>query len=164
MTQKCAKSAESVQKVLNQLGLDVNVLELPSTTRTALDAAASIGCDLSQIVKSLVFRTKETDRPVVVLASGPNRVDEKQISLQVGECVVKADATYVRQVTGFAIGGIPPVGHIQSIALIYIDEALLTHDEVWAAAGTPNAVFCINTKVLIDITQANVISMADSKA
>jgi prolyl-tRNA editing enzyme YbaK/EbsC (Cys-tRNA(Pro) deacylase) len=161
MNQQLTKSAQSVQEALNNAGLQCKVLELPNTTRTAIDAAASIGCTISQIVKSLIFKTKYTARPILVLASGPNKVHEKQIALHVGEDIVKADADFTRNITGFAIGGIPPIGHKNPIDLIYIDQDLMTLDEVWAAAGTPNAVFCMKSKDLLEITKGKVISISN---
>lgn len=159
MTQKLAKSASFVQEALSKLQLECKVLELPSSTRTASDAASSIGCDIAQIVKSLIFKTKNTNKPVLVLASGPNQVNVKQIEAYVGESITKADADFVREVTGFAIGGIPPIGHKNSIDHIYIDRDLASLDEVWAAAGTPNAVFCIKSKDLVEATKGKVISI-----
>ena len=159
MDQKLAKSAEAVQKALDQNGLECKVLEIPSSTRTAADAAMSIGCDISQIVKSLIFKTKETGKPVLVLASGPNRVDEKLIECHIGEAITKADADFTREITGFAIGGIPPIGHKQMIDFIFIDQDLLNFDDIWAAAGTPNAVFCITSKALLSVTNGKVISV-----
>lgn len=163
MPPKLAKSAVSVQKALDKLGLDCKVLELPNSTRTALDAASAIGCEISQIVKSLVFRTKKTVKPVLVLASGPNQVDIKTIEDCVGESITKADADFVREVTGFAIGGIPPVGHKNVIDFIYIDKDLLNFDEVWAAAGTPNAVFCIKSQDLFKATGGKLINVKKIK-
>ena len=159
MNQKLTKSARSIQEALNKAGLKCKVLELPSSTRTVNDAATSIGCDVSQIVKSLIFKTKNTAQPVLVLASGPNRVNEKQIELYIGEGIIKADAHFTRNITGFAIGGIPPIGHKTPIDLIYIDQDLIALDEVWAAAGTPNAVFCIKSSDLLQITNGNAISL-----
>jgi prolyl-tRNA editing enzyme YbaK/EbsC (Cys-tRNA(Pro) deacylase) len=159
MNQHLAKSAQSVQDALTKGGLTCHVRELPSSTGTAIDAAMSIGCELSQIVKSLVFKTKKTGRPVLVLASGPSRVNEKQIEFHVGEAITKSDADFVRHITGFAIGGIPPIGHKNPIDLIYIDQDLLTHEEVWAAAGTPNAVFGIKSKDLVTLTQGKVVGI-----
>lgn len=163
MTQKLAKSTVSVQEALDKLELKCKVLELPNSTRTAIDAASSIGCDVAQIVKSLIFRTKETERPVLVLASGPNQVDIQIVESYLGESITKADADFVREVTGFAIGGIPPLGHKNVIDFIYIDKDLLNLDEVWAAAGTPNAVFCIKSQDLFKATSANIISLSKSK-
>lgn len=159
MNQLIARSAQSVQESLKKAGLECKVLELPSSTKTAVDAAMSIGCDISQIVKSLIFKTKETARPVLILASGQSRVSEKQIELNIGEKIAKADADFTREITGFAIGGIPPIGHKQYIDLIFIDQNLLNCDEVWAAAGTPNAVFCIKGKDLLSVTNGKVISI-----
>jgi len=153
-----SSAAQSVQDVLSRKGLQAEVVELPSSTRTAEEAAQSIGCDVSQIVKSLIFVTKETHQPILVLASGPNRVNEKTIAGHIGEKVVKADADFARQVTGFAIGGIPPIGHKQSLVTL-IDEDLLRHPTVWAAAGTPRAIFSIASSVLSSLTEGKVISV-----
>lgn len=163
MQPKLAKSAVSVQEALDKLKLECKVIELPSSTRTAIDAASSIGCDIGQIVKSLIFRTKKTRKPVLVLASGPNQVDIKTIEDCAGESITKADADFVRDVTGFAIGGIPPVGHKNVIDLIYIDQDLMALDEVWAAAGTPNAVFCIKSQDLFKATGGNLIDIKEEK-
>ncbi len=160
MQPKLAKSAASVQEALDKLKLECKVLELPNSTRTAIDAASSIGCDIGQIVKSLIFRTKKTEKPILVLASGPNQVDIKTIEGCVGESITKADANFVREITGFAIGGISPVGHKNAIDFIYIDRDLLDLDEVWAAAGTPNAVFCIKSRDLLRATSGKVVSLS----
>lgn len=156
--QALSKSAQSVQDVLDKNGIKTKVLELPSSTRTAQDAAQSIGCKIEQIVKSLIFKTKYTNTPILVLASGPNRVNESIIESIVGEKIVKADADFTREVTGFAIGGIPPVGHKQQIKTL-IDQDLLKYEELWAAAGTPNAVFCINKNDLVPLTNCQVIAI-----
>lgn len=161
MHSQLAKSAQSVQSALNKAGLTCKVLELPSSTRTAIDASTSIGCDISQIVKSLIFKTKHTGKPVLVLASGPNKVNLDQIESYAREDIIKADADFVRRITGFAIGGIPPIGHKTRIHLIYIDQDLEALDEVWAAAGTPNAVFCIKSKDLVNITNGKVVSISN---
>ncbi len=135
------------------------VIELSESTRTANDAASAIGCEIGQIVKFLIFKTKESHRPVLILASGPNRVNKKIIEVFLGEKMTKADADFTRQMTGFAIGGIPPVAHKEPIDLIFIDEDLLNFEEVWAAAGTPNAVFKLKGKDLIEMTKGKVISI-----
>ena len=153
-----SKSAQSVQDVLNKKGMHAKVVELPASTRTAQDAANAIGCEVAQICKSLIFRTKNSHRPILVLASGVNRVDEKLIAKAVGEEITKADADFTREVTGFAIGGIPPIGHKQSIET-FIDEDLLKLGELWAAAGTPNAVFSLESAALQDLTQGRVIAI-----
>lgn len=157
--QTLAKSAQSVQDALAKKGLTCRVVELSASTRTAQDAANAIGCDVAQIVKSLIFKTKETHRPVLILASGPNRVNEKLIESLVGERILKADADFTRDITGFAIGGIPPIGHRESIDLIFIDEDLLKFEEIWAAAGTPNAVFNLKGKDLLEMTSGKIISI-----
>ncbi len=160
MNQKLAKSARSVQEALQKAGLECKVMELQSSTRTALDAATSIGCDVSHIVKSLIFKTKETGRPVLVLASGATRVNEKQLESLTGESIIKADADYTREITGFAIGGIPPIGHKSTIDFIFIDRDLIQCDELWAAAGTPHAVFSIRSKDLLALTNGTVVQLS----
>lgn len=151
-----SSSAQRVQDALADRGFDFEVRELPSSTRTAADAADSIGCAVAQIVKSLVFRGRDSGKPILILASGANRIDERQVADEIGEELAKADADFVRKVTGFVIGGVPPLGHLQSIDT-YIDEELLQHDELWAAAGTPNAVFCLKSENLVDLTDGRVI-------
>ncbi len=157
--QPLTKSAQSVQDSLDAKGLSCTVLELPSSTRTANDAAQSIGCEVGQIVKSLIFKTADTNHPVLLLVSGPNRVNEKAIEALLGEPLIKADADFARDITGFAIGGIPPIGHKQKIDLIFIDEDLLKFESVWAAAGTPNAVFNFKSPDLLTMTEGQVVSI-----
>ncbi len=142
-----SKSAQSVQEALQKKGINAQVLELPASTRTAEEAAKAIGCQVAQIVKSLIFRTKDSHLPILVLASGINRVNEKTIAKALGEEIMKADADFTREATGFAIGGIPPLGHRQQIET-FIDEDLLQFKEVWAAAGTPHAVFNLDSAAL----------------
>lgn len=159
MTTILAKSAQSVQAVLDTKGLECKVIELPNSTRTAQDAASSIGCDIAQIVKSLIFKTKDTNKPVLVLASGPNRVNEKIIESYINEKIIKADADFTREITGFAIGGIPPIGHKQKIDFIFIDEDLLKFESIWAAAGTPNAVFNLQSNDLLALTDGKPVTI-----
>lgn len=154
-----SKSAQSVQDALSQKGLAFEVVELLSSTRTASDAATTIGCEVAQIVKSLLFRTEKTNQPVLILASGVNRVNEKTIEKLVNEKIVKADADFTREVTGFAIGGVPPVGHRQIINHIFIDEDLLKFNILWAAAGTPNAVFSLHSQDILNLTEGKVVSI-----
>jgi prolyl-tRNA editing enzyme YbaK/EbsC (Cys-tRNA(Pro) deacylase) len=130
----------------------LQAFEFPEGTRTAADAASAIGCDVAQIVKSLVFRTVQTGRAVMVLTSGVNRVDEGLISNLLGEALGKADAAFVRKSTGYAIGGVPPIGHANDLSL-FIDEDLFLHTVLWAAAGTPNAVFKLTPDELLAATQ-----------
>ncbi|SMF46130.1 Cys-tRNA(Pro) deacylase, prolyl-tRNA editing enzyme YbaK/EbsC [Tistlia consotensis] len=133
-------SARRVQEALAGRGLDFEVREFPASTRTSAEAAAAIGCSVGQIAKSLIFRGKASGRPVLVVASGSNRVDEKKVAAAIGEAIGRADAEFVRARTGFAIGGVPPLGHLEP-PLVVLDEDLKAYDEIWAAAGTPNAVF-----------------------
>lgn len=151
-------SAQRVQNALMKLGLTLQVVELPNSTRSAAEAAEAIGCSVGQIAKSLIFKTRMSEEPVLVIASGPNRVDEKKIAALVGEMITKPDADFVRQKTGFAIGGVPPMGHNQPITT-FIDEDLLVYDEIWAAAGTPNAVFCLTGDALLRATGGQVVGV-----
>lgn len=137
-------SAQKVQDLLNSLGYDYSVIEHAESTRTAQEAAERAGCELGQIVKSLIFRGKTSSKPILVLTSGSNRVDEKKISEYAGEAIGKADADFVRTVTGFAIGGVPPLGHVETMET-YLDEDFLQYATIWAAAGTPNAIFELKT-------------------
>ena len=151
-------SAQRVQSALERLGLSLQVVELPASTRTAAEAADSIGCTLGQIAKSLVFKTRQTNKPILVIASGKNRVDEKIIANLVGEKIGKADADFVRQHTGFSIGGVPPVGHNELIET-FIDADLIAYNEIWAAAGTPYAVFRTTGDVLLRATKGKVVTI-----
>ena len=155
MSAELSASALKVQQALDQLGLSLQVVELPGSTRTAVEAAQAVGCQVGQIVKSLVFKSMSSERPILVLASGPNRVDEKRIAALIGEPLGKADADFVRQHTGFVIGGVPPVGHLEKLAT-FIDQDLLAFDELWAAAGTPHAVFRLKPADLIRMTAGQV--------
>ena len=159
MNQTLAKSAKSVQEALSNKGLKCRVIELSESTRSAQEAADAIGCDVAQIVKSLIFKTKVTAQPVLILASGPNRVNEKTIETYLGEKITKADAEFTREITGFAIGGIPPIGHKQLIEHIYIDQDLLKFESIWAAAGTPNSVFNMEGKDLLAMTNGKAMSI-----
>lgn len=156
--QPLSESARKVQAALSALGLPCRVVELPASTRTAPEAAQAVGCQVGQIVKSLIFRTQTSRRPVLVLVSGSNRVDERKLAARIGEPILKAEADFVREQTGFAIGGVPPVGHTQRLPA-YIDEDLLRYEEVWAAAGTPNAVFKLNPRELPRITGGELIEV-----
>jgi len=150
-----APSAQRVQDALAAQGVPLTVVELPQSTRTAVEAAAAIGTTVAQIVKSLIFRAPHSDRAVLVLASGVNRVNEKAVAALLGEPLGKADADFVRARTGFVIGGVSPVGHSAPLPT-YIDEDLLTFDELWAAAGTPNAVFRLTPAQLVSLTGGTV--------
>ncbi len=140
-----------------QVGFDIEVSEFPQGTRTAADAAAAIGCDVAQIVKSLVFMAD--GRPVLALTSGANRVDEGRLAAALGaQQVRKADAQEVRDATGYAIGGTPPFGHEREVTIV-CDRDLTAYDEVWAAAGSPNHVFPLTPDDLLATTGARVIDV-----
>ncbi len=151
-------AAPSALKVQAALGPGFTVLEFEASTRTAEDAAAAVGCTVAQIAKSLVFRSA-SGRSVLVIASGANRVDEKKAAAQIGERIGRADADFVREATGFAIGGVPPVGHATE-PIVLIDETLMGFDAIWAAAGTPNAVFRLTPADLVALTRGTIASIA----
>jgi prolyl-tRNA editing enzyme YbaK/EbsC (Cys-tRNA(Pro) deacylase) len=151
-------AAQRVQAAIDAKGLSGKVRHMPQSTRTAEEAAAACGCAVAQIVKSLVFRGAQSGKPYLLLVSGANRVDEKAVAKHLGEALKRPDADYVRGVTGFAIGGIPPLGHDTPLAT-YIDQTLLTYDTVWAAAGTSDAVFPSAPAKLVEATGARVISV-----
>jgi prolyl-tRNA editing enzyme YbaK/EbsC (Cys-tRNA(Pro) deacylase) len=151
MHTELSPSARKVQESLDSAGVNCRVMELEVSARTAAEAAEAVGCAVGQIVKSLVFRGKNSGNPVLALVSGKNRVDEKLLETACGEPVGKADAAFVRDRTGFAIGGIPPLGHAEPLCPI-IDQDLLEYPEVWAAAGTPRALFRITPADLLAVT------------
>jgi len=136
--------------------LSVTVKEFPQGTRTAVDAARAVGCDVGQIVKSLVFVAG--GKPVVALVSGANRLDEKRLAAVAGEPVVKADADTARTATGYAIGGVPPFGHSTDVP-VFMDRELLEHRVVWAAAGRPDSVFEIEPERLRELSNAVVMDL-----
>jgi prolyl-tRNA editing enzyme YbaK/EbsC (Cys-tRNA(Pro) deacylase) len=152
-------SAQKVQDALAAAGFSNEVVELPDSARTAADAAAAVGCDVAQIVKSLVFRGRVSGRAVMVLASGANRVDEKAVARLAGEPIERADVDFVREQTGFAIGGVPPLGHPARLAC-YVDGDLLRLERVWAAAGHPHAVFALTPQELVAMTGGTVAAVA----
>jgi len=149
---------QKVQDALKALGFPNQVLELQSTTRTSADAAQAVGCTVEQIAKSIVFKGKQTQKPILVIASGPNRVNEKGIEEFISESLEKANADFVRKHTGFVIGGVPPIGHLEKLE-IFIDEDLLKYEEIWAAAGSPHAVFKLTPSALIKMTGGRVVSI-----
>ena len=148
-------SAQKVQDALRALGFDLTVIEHTESTRTAQEAAERVGVTLGQIVKSLIFKGKVSGKPILVLTSGANRVNEKRIKEYAGEKIERADADFVREVTGYAIGGVPPIAHNQPMET-YLDEDLLQYDVIWAAAGTPNAVFELAPADLQKMTEGRV--------
>jgi len=152
-------SAQKVQDALRAAGFANEVVELPESARTAAEAAAALGCAVGQIVKSLVFRAEASGRAVLVVASGAHRVDEKLVAAEAGEPIGRASPDFVREQTGYAIGGVPPVGH-PSPLLTIVDEALLGYAEIWAAAGHPNAVFRLTPEELLRMTGGRVVRVA----
>jgi prolyl-tRNA editing enzyme YbaK/EbsC (Cys-tRNA(Pro) deacylase) len=152
-------SAQKVQDALNETGFaHLQVLELPASTRTAQEAAEAVGCSVGQIVKSLIFRGASSGQPYLLLVSGSNRVNTHPLEERLGEKLAKADAEYVRSITGFAIGGVPPLGHQQSLETI-IDPDLLQYQNVFAAAGTPFAVFELTPDELLALTGGRVLQV-----
>ncbi len=148
-------TAQKVQDLLAERGFQCTVVEHAESTRTAQEAADRAGCLLGQITKSLIFKGTHSGKPILVLTSGANRVNEKLISSYAGEPIGRADADFVRNVTGFAIGGVPPIGHAQPMET-YLDEDLLQYPTVWAAAGTPNAIFEVTPADLREMTAARI--------
>lgn len=153
-----SSSAQRVQEALKALGLPLQVVELSQTTRSAAEAASAVGCRVEQIAKSLVFKGKHSQRPILIIASGSNRVNEKKMAEILAEPVERADPDFVRQHTGFVIGGVPPLGHQERLET-FIDEDLLRHKEIWAAASTPNSVFRLVPADLERMTGGQVISI-----
>jgi prolyl-tRNA editing enzyme YbaK/EbsC (Cys-tRNA(Pro) deacylase) len=149
-------AAERVQEALTALGCTARVREMSTTTRTAADAAAACGCAQGAIVKSLIFRGAASGRGILVLTSGTNRVHEKRLGRQLGEALERADADFVRTATGFAIGGVPPLGHA-TVMRVVMDRDLTDFPMIWAAAGTPRAVFPTTPAELERLTGAEVL-------
>lgn len=159
MTDSLTRLPRRVQQALDSLGVTARVVELPASTRTAAEAAAAVGCAVEQIAKSLVFRGRASGRPALVIASGGNRVNEARLAQALGESAELADPEAVRGWTGYPIGGVPPVGHAQPLPT-YIDQDLLQHGEIWAAAGTPRAVVRLTPDDLVRATGGRVIAVA----
>lgn len=151
-------SIDRVRSALAVLNLQTEIKEFSASTRTSADAAAAIGCSVAQIAKSLVFRTKPSGRAVLVMASGANRVDEQKLAAALGETIGKADADFVRAETGFAIGGVSPVGHGLRLKT-FIDEDLMAFSEIWAAAGSPNSVFRLTPQDLLRVTEGQILAL-----
>jgi prolyl-tRNA editing enzyme YbaK/EbsC (Cys-tRNA(Pro) deacylase) len=154
-------SAQRVQDALRAAGFANTVVELPDSARTAAEAAAAVGCEVGQIVKSLLFRATESGRAVLVAASGSHRVDEQAVAAIVGEAIGRATPDFVREQTGFAIGGVPPIGHAGPVVAV-VDEALLAYAQVWAAAGHPHAVFALTPDELVRMTRGQVAKIAQA--
>jgi prolyl-tRNA editing enzyme YbaK/EbsC (Cys-tRNA(Pro) deacylase) len=156
--QPLPSAAQRVQDALSSLSRTYIVRQLDHSTRTASEAAQAVGCQVAQIAKSLVFRGQTSGRPVLVIACGANRVSETRLADLLGEPVVMADPDFVRQNTGFSIGGVPPVGLAAPLA-IFIDADLLKFDVIWTAAGTPHAVFPMPPGDLAGLTGGQVVAL-----
>ncbi|MFH1643208.1 MAG: YbaK/EbsC family protein [Patescibacteria group bacterium] len=150
-------NSQTVQEELKKLGFGYEVIELSESTHTAVDAANALNCSIAQIAKSIIFKS-ESNNPILIIASGINRVDEKIIEEEIGERVGRADVDFVLEKTGFVIGGVPPIGHISSIQT-FIDNDLLQYEDIWAAAGNPRAVFKLKSKDLIEMVKGKFINL-----
>ena len=152
------ESARRVALLLRERGHAKSIVMLPATGKTSAEAAAGLGCEIAQIAKSILFRRCKDDAPVLVIASGANRVDEQKVAARVGE-IARADAKFVREKTGYAIGGVCPIGHATTPVTL-IDADLFELDSLWAAAGHPHAVFNLSPQELAALTQAPVVDVA----
>jgi prolyl-tRNA editing enzyme YbaK/EbsC (Cys-tRNA(Pro) deacylase) len=150
-------SRERVRKALEAAGLECDIVETPDSARTAVEAAAAVGASVGQIVKSLVFMCNDT--PVLALVAGDNRLDEKLLGVLAGGRIGRADAARVREYTGFAIGGVAPLGSLEPLP-VFCDVDLLRHDYVWASAGAPHAVFRVEPQALVAAAGARVAELA----
>ena len=151
-------SVERVRDALARAGLADTIVELPGAARTAKAAAEFLGCEIGQIANSLVFRAETSDAPVLVMSSGARRVDVARLAAMVGEPIGKADADFVRRHTGFAIGGVPPVGH--HLERTFVEKSLAAYRELWAAAGHPHTVFRLTYEELLRITRGAEVEVA----
>lgn len=150
-----SKSLRRVETALREAGVKVELCEFDASTRTAADAAAAVGCDVDQIAKSIIFRGEESGHVVLFLTAGGNRVSDAKASSVAGQPLGKADADLIRAETGFAIGGVAPVGHLTQVRA-FLDPRLMEFPEVWAAAGTPRHVFAISPADLHRMTGAEI--------
>lgn len=158
MAELSSATVRRVQQALAALGLGHEIVDLGLSARTAADAAGAVGCRVDQIAKSLVFRLRQSGRPLLVVTSGAHRVNETKVAALVGEALDRADADFVRAETGFAIGGVAPIGHVKPVVTL-IDEHLLTFEEIWAAAGHPNTVFRLRPADLVAMTGGRVAAV-----
>lgn len=159
MAPDLSESARRVQSYLSGRGFSYEVKESVGSTRTAQDAAARVGCAVGQIAKSLVFKEKKSGRLILVIASGANRVDVKKIERHTGLKLGMADGDSVKETVGFAIGGVPPAGHNDPLETL-LDPDLKKHEEIWAAAGTPNALFRLKPEELEPLTNGRWVDLA----
>jgi len=159
MADLASPTVQRVQAALRALGRGHEVVDLGTSARTAADAASAVGCRVDQIAKSLVFRLRDSRRPLLVITSGAHRVDEAKVAALVGEPIERADADFVRAETGFAIGGVAPIGHARPV-LTLVDEHLLRWEAIWAAAGHPDTVFRLTPDDLVAMTGGRVVAVA----
>ena len=152
------KSTDRVRAAATAAGLPIDIRAMPQSTRTAEEAAAACGTSVAQIVKSLIFRKAESGEPVLLLVSGRNRVDQTAVAAEIGEKLDRMDADAVRELTGFAIGGVAPLGSLTPLAT-FMDADLLEFETVWAAAGAPYAVFSVAPRALAKATGARIIAL-----
>lgn len=158
MTNTLPPSARRVQQALDAHGTAFRVVEMPASTRTAQEAAAAIGCGVGQIAKSILFKGARSGEPILVIASGVHRINEKRIAEHAGQPLAKATPDFVRDATGYVIGGVPPIGFPRPIET-WIDRELLQYNEIWAAAGTPFTVFSLRPSALASLTGGGVVDV-----
>jgi prolyl-tRNA editing enzyme YbaK/EbsC (Cys-tRNA(Pro) deacylase) len=151
-------SSDGAIRIQATLGDSFRVLEFDQSTHSSAEAAAAIGCDVAQIAKSMLFKAAD-GTPVLVVASGTNRVDEKKVAALLGQKISRADAGFVLDKTGFAVGGVPPVGHATP-PVVFLDRDLQAYSLIWAAAGSPNAVFALAPADLVRLTCAWFVDVA----
>ncbi len=156
-------TAQRVKELLHTMGFEIKVLEFHQGTKTSQDAAFCVGCSIAQIAKSIVFRGKTSGGCVIVVCSGEHRVDERKVEKLVGEKMSKGDADFVREKTGYVIGGVAPVGHA-TVCRTFIDESLLAYELIYGAAGTPNAVFGMTPDDLVRMTGGQVADVKEERA
>ena len=150
---------KTARRVQTLLGSEYQIVEFEHSTRSAADAAEAIGCEVSQIAKSLIFRQSD-ERPVLIIVCGDKRVDEQKAAAVVGNVLYRADANFVKFNSGFSIGGVAPVGH-RVPPIVILDNNLKKLDIIWAAAGTPNSVFCLSPEQLVDLTHGTFEDIAE---
>lgn len=149
---------EKIERILKENKLEFELKEFSQSTKTSKEAAEAIGCDVAQIGKSIIFKGKVSGKPYLIIASGKNRVNEENFSKIIGETIEKGDANFVKEKTGYIIGGVPPFGHKENIET-FIDEDLFKFEYIWCAGGTPNSVFKISPKDLLKITNGKIINI-----
>ncbi len=162
MTKVLSGGADRVRNALIQMGFTAEILEMPGSTRTAQEAADSLGCSVSQIAKSLIFKEGRSGRAILVIASGSNRVDTDKIKRKTGLALVKADGKFVKSQVGFAIGGVPPLGHSQPLETL-LDKDLQQYETIWAAAGTPSSLFSLQPEDLQTMTHGRWTDLSENK-